>query len=431
MLNPKTHNAEYPASYYAASWRYPQRYAPLEAGDEVDVCIVGGGFSGINTAIELAERGQRVAVLEAQLIGWGASGRNGGQLIRGIGHGLEQFRTQIGQVGIDSITQMGFEAVDIVIERIKKHNIACDLQMGYCDVANRKRHLRDFDIEKKWLDSIHYPYDTKLLSRPELADVVGSDRYLGGLTDMGSGHVHPLNLITGEAQVAEAAGVQIYERSAVTPIGEGGTCVVHTEFGKVTAQVLVLCANAYVQGLHPKLDAKILPCGSYMIATEPLTDELCRRLLPANMAVCDQRVAVDYYRLSADKRLLFGGRCNYSGRDPRDIKKDMYPDMLKVFPYLKGVHIEYQWGGLIGIGANRLPQIGRLKPNIYYAQAYAGHGLNASHMAARLIAESITAQTQRIEVFESVKHLRFPGGQRFRSPILALGMSWFRFLDLL
>ena len=429
MLNPGTHSKEYPDSYYFASLKYPQRYPQLEERRETEVCVIGGGFSGVNTALELSERGYKVTLIEAYRIGWGASGRNGGQIIRGVGHELEPFRKAIGQEGIDAIGQMGFEANEIVKARVQKYTIDCDLKMGYCDLATKPRHVKGFEEDKAWLDKVGYPYETRLLNKDQMHEVVGSDVYLGGLTDMGSGHLHPLNLVCGEAKVAADLGVDIFEQSPVTAIEQGDRCLVKTAKGEVRADRVVICGNAYVAGLDNTLEGQILPAGSYVIATEPLSEEQCQRILPKDMAVCDQRVDLDYYRLSADKRLLFGGLCTYSGRDPKSILKALRPNMDKVFPYLSDVKIDYQWGGMIGIGANRLPQIGRLRPNVYFAQAYAGHGVNVTHMAAKLIAESIDGESQRIEVFEKVKHMRFPGGRRFRSPVLALGMSYHRLKD--
>lgn len=258
---------------------------------------------------------------------------------------------------------------------------------------------------------------------------MGTGICLGGLTDMGSGHLHPLNLVSGEAKVATELGVTIYEQSPVIKITQGDTNLIKKDKGEVSADLLIICGNTYGVELDNELQGQVLPAGSYIIASEPLTEEQYQRTIPKDMAVCDQRVDLDYFRLSADKRLLFGGLCTYSGRDPQSIIKALRPNMDKVFPYLKAVKIDYQWGGLIGIGANRLPQIGRLRPNVYYAQAYAGHGVNITHMAAKLIAESIHQQSSRIEVFEKVKHLRFPGGRRFHSPLLALGMSYHRLKD--
>ena len=430
MLNPKTHSADYPDSYYAATREYSCDYPKLSEAIDTQVCVIGGGLSGVNTALELSERGYKVVLLEAFKIGWGASGRNGGQLIRGIGHGTAQFANSIGVDGVNALDHMGLEAVDIVRDRVKKYNIQCDLKMGYSDLAHKPRHMRELETEKEWLDSVNYSHETRLLKQHEMHEVVGSSNYIGGLIDMGSGHVHPLNLTLGEANAAQAQGVEIYEQSKVVNIEYRERPVVKTENGQVTADKLVICGNAYVAGINDELEARVLPAGSYVIATEPLPESVWRRVLPKDMAVCDLRVALDYYRLSADKRLLFGGLCNYSGRDPKSIVGTLKPHMDDVFPYLKDVKIEYQWGGMIGIGANRMPQVGRLHPNVYYAQAYSGHGVNATHLCAKVIAEHISGETRRMEIFEKIHHMRFPGGRRFRSPMLAAGMIFHRLKDL-
>ena len=424
---------EHAASYYAASSHPQADHPPLQGEQQADVCVVGGGFSGLNTAIELAERGLSVVLLEARKIGWGASGRNGGQLIRGVGHGLEQFANVIGNDGVRQLKLMGLEAVEIVRQRVEHYAIDCDLTWGYCDLANKPRDLLGLAEDAEELRSLGYRHHLQLLQASEMHSVVGSDRYVGGMIDMGSGHLHPLNLALGEAAAAQTLGVRLFEHSAVTRIEYGAQVNVHTAQGLVSAKTLVLACNAYLNDLNPQLSGKILPAGSYIIATEPLSEAQAHELLPQNMAVCDQRVTVDYFRLSADRRLLFGGACHYSGRDPQDIAAYMQPKMLQVFPQLAGVKIDYQWGGMIGIGANRLPQIGRLpdQPNVYYAQAYAGHGLNATHLAGKLLAEAIAGQhSDGFDLFAKVPHMTFPGGKHLRSPLLALGMLWHRLLEL-
>ncbi len=427
------HTEQHAPSYYAATANRQLAFPPLTGDEQADVCIVGGGFTGLNTAIELAERGLSVVLLEARRIGWGASGRNGGQLIRGVGHDLEQFRPVIGDEGVKALKMMGLEAVEIVRERIARHAIPCDLTWGYCDLATKPRHVEDFQASYDDLKALGYRHELRLVPAEEMHSVVGSDRYLGGLIDMGSGHLHPLNLALGEASVAQSLGVRLFEQSPITRIDYGSELRIHGERGTVRARTLVIACNAYINGLQPELAGKVLPAGSYIIATEPLDEALARELLPRNMAVCDQRVALDYFRLSADRRLLFGGACHYSGRDPADIAAYMRPKMLKVFPQLADARIDYQWGGMIGIGANRLPQIGRLpdQPNVYFAQAYSGHGLNATHLAGKLLAEAIAGRESRgLDLFARVPHLTFPGGPRLRSPLLALGMLWYRLKDL-
>jgi gamma-glutamylputrescine oxidase len=428
------HGLQHAASYYAASVNRQLAYPPLGGDLQVDVCIVGGGFSGLNTAIELARKGLTVALLEARKIGWGASGRNGGQLIRGVGHGVEQFENVIGQDGVRELKLMGLEAVELVRQRVEEFQIDCDLTWGYCDLANKPEHLAGFAEDKAELESLGYRHQLRLLEPEQMHEVVGSDNYVGGMIDMGSGHLHPLNLALGEAVAAASLSVQLFEDSPVTRIDHGREVRVHTARGQVRAKYLVLACNAYINGLEPTLSGKVLPAGSYVIATEPLSEAQARSIIPQNMALCDQRVALDYYRLSADRRLLFGGACHYSGRDPADIAAYMQPKMLKVFPQLQGVRIDYQWGGMIGIGANRLPQIGRLKDqaNVFHAQAYAGHGVNATHLAGKLLAEAIAGQESRgFELFAKVPHMTFPGGKYLRSPLLALGMAWHRLKELL
>jgi len=424
------HTDTYPNSYYFSSLNYLADYPRLAESISADICIVGGGFSGVATAVELAERGYKVVLLEQHKIGWGASGRNGGQIIRGIGHDLAKFKKVIGQQGINTITALGASANKIVIDRINKYQIDCDLTMGYCDLATRTKHMKALEQDNETLKNSDYPHTIKMLDKSELQQqVVGSTNFIGGMEDSGSGHLHPLNLCTGEAKVAADLGVQIFENSAVEEIIQGDTVTIKTAQGQITAKKLVLAGNAYLGDLMPKISNKVLPAGSYIIATEPLSESVYQQVLPGNHAVCDLKIDLDYFRLSADKRLLFGGMCNYSGRDPKDIKAALYPKMLKVFPQLSDINIDYQWGGMIGIGANRLPQIGRLASNIYYAQAYSGHGVNITHVAAKLIAEAIDGPSEGFGTFAKVKHLTFPGGKHLRSPLLALGMMYHKMLD--
>ncbi|HTN31658.1 MAG TPA: FAD-binding oxidoreductase [Pseudomonas sp.] len=422
------------ASYYAATRNRQLELPSLTGTLRADVCIVGGGFTGLNAALELAERGLSVTLLEARQIGWGASGRNGGQLIRGLGHDLQRFAPQLGADGVRELKRMGLEAVQLVRQRIERHAIDCDLTWGYCDLANKPAHLDDFAAEREELLTLGYPHELRLLGADELPQVIDSNRYVGGMVDLGSGHLHPLNLALGEAQAAAEAGVRLFEQSPVTRLEYGARVRVHTPHGLVEADSLVLAGNAYLADLEPVIGGKVLPAGSYVIATEPLGAARARQLIPQNMALCDQRVALDYFRLSADHRLLFGGACHYSGRDPQDIAAYMRPKMLKVFPQLADVRIDFQWGGMIGIGANRLPQIGRLPghANVYYAQAYSGHGLNATHLAGKLLAEAIAGQQGGgFDLFAKVPHMTFPGGPHLRSPLLALGMLWYRLKELL
>ncbi|HBO1619577.1 Gamma-glutamylputrescine oxidoreductase [Pseudomonas aeruginosa] len=420
-------------SYYAATANRNLNFPQLEGEVVADVCVVGGGFSGLNTAIELAERGLSVVILEAKRIAWAASGRNGGQLIRGCGHDLSKFERYIGTDGVSTLDQLGLDAIDIVKRRISMYGIKCDLAWGFCELANTPAHYDGFIEEKVALEAAGYPHKLELVSPHEMERVVASKRYVGGLIDHGSGHLHPLNLALGEAVVANMLGVNIYENSAATSISYGKTVRVQTSKGHVLAKSLVLAGNAHLGDLVPQLGGKVLPAGSYMIATEPLSEAEAAVLIPGNRALCDQRIGLDYFRLTAERRLIFGGACRYSGTDPVDITAYMRPKMLKVFPQLVDKQIDYEWGGMIGIGANRLPQIGKLPehPNVYYAQAYSGHGLNMTHMAGRLVAEAIYQnESSGFDLFAAVPHRAFPGGRRFRTPLLALGMMWYRLKEM-
>ena len=421
-------------SYYRASANAMPERPALAEDLNADVCVIGGGFTGVNTAIELAQRGLSVILLEARRIGWGASGRNGGQLIRGIGHDVSGFARHVGEEGVRYLQRAGIDSVALVGERIREHGIDCDLRWGFCELANTPAQFAAFQGEQQSLAALGYLPETRLVAAQDMAQVVGSKLYAGGLVDMGSGHLHPLNLVLGEARVAEALGVRIFEQSPALQLSHGDTVQVRCASGTVRAASLVLACNAHLEELEPRLSGKVLPAGSYIIATEPLPAALADELIPQNLALCDQKVGLDYYRLSADRRLLFGGACHYSGRDPLDIAAYMRPKMLKVFPQLATTAIEFQWGGKIGITANRFPQVGRLQqyPNVFYAQGYSGHGLNVTHWCARLLAEAIhTGHSQGLETFSRVPHMTFPGGKALRSPLLALGMLWYRLREML
>lgn len=421
-------------SYYRASANAMPERPALAEDLNADVCVIGGGFTGVNTAIELAQRGLSVILLEARRIGWGASGRNGGQLIRGIGHDVSGFARHVGEEGVRYLQRAGIDSVALVGERIREHGIDCDLRWGFCELANTPAQFAAFQGEQQSLAALGYLPETRLVAAQDMAQVVGSKLYAGGLVDMGSGHLHPLNLVLGEARVAEALGVRIFEQSPALQLSHGDTVQVRCASGTVRAASLVLACNAHLEELESRLSGKVLPAGSYIIATEPLPAALADELIPQNLALCDQKVGLDYYRLSADRRLLFGGACHYSGRDPVDIAAYMRPKMLKVFPQLATTAIEFQWGGKIGITANRFPQVGRLQqyPNVFYAQGYSGHGLNVTHWCARLLAEAIHAgHSQGLETFSRVPHMTFPGGKALRSPLLALGMLWYRLREML
>ena len=413
-------------SYYAATANWQTDYPELEGSIEADVAIVGGGFSGVATAVELSERGYKVVLLESNRIGWGASGRNGGQIIGGYGQNPGAFRSTIGSEGVDIVEGMGVECVDIIKQRIEKYNIDCDLKWGYCEVGLKKRHLKSY---QQWAEDDPAMH---LLDQDQIKEYVNSELYLGGYYREDWGHIQPLNLCIGEAKVAQSLGANIFENSQVTNITYGDNPVVTTQKGSVKAGHVILCGNAYMGKLVPYLDARVLPATSCIIGTEPLSDEQLQQTMVRDVSVCDSRTALDYYRLSADKRLLFGGLSNYTGLEPTNAEAVMRNKMAKVFPSLKNVKVDYSWSGRMGISVRRMPQIGRLKnSNILYASGYSGHGVAPTHMTGRLLAEAVDGNTHRFDIMNKMFHLPWPGGKLLRRPAMAAGMMFYKIRDVL
>lgn len=423
---------EHTGSYYAASRNLRSDYPQLKGDHRCDVVVVGGGFSGVSTTLFLAERGYDVTLVEANRISWGASGRNGGQLIDGFTD-TEKFRKKFGDSVANMVWQMGVECRDIVVDRIEKYSIDCDLKFGYLDVAGRGRPAELRGLEAHLEDRIkhNFPYEMRMVGPEELGEWINTDAYVAGLSNQGNGHLHPLNLCVGEARAASELGATIFEQTRVTRIQHGDKPFVETEFGKVFANKVVLAGNAYLRDAEPRLRNAVFPAGSYIIATEPLGEERANALLPADVAFCEQCTALNYFRLSQDKRLLFGGMCNYSGRHPRNITASLMPRLLKVFPSLAGIRIDYEWGGNIAISINRCPQFGRIKGNTYYVQGYSGHGVAPTHLAGKMLADIVCGDSEQFDVFSKINHMSIPGGKWFAGPAVALGMSYFRLKEML
>ncbi|KJR92186.1 FAD-binding oxidoreductase [Burkholderia pseudomallei] len=425
-------NQPHAASYYAATVNDTTRHPPLEGTIDADVCVIGAGLTGISAALNLAERGHSVAVLEASKVGWAASGRNGGQLIGGFACGIDAFEPYLNADEIRLVWDMGLETLAIAKERIAKHAIDCAFVPGYLSAANKPR---DVDALRRSRDEAARRFGyTRLryVERDALAQYVQSNRYLGGLFDPDSGHLHPLNYTLGLARAAVASGARIHEDSAVTRISsEAGGHVVSTARGAVRARFVVLACNAFLGALAPALSRKIMPVGTYVIATEPLGEARARALMPAQAAICDSRFALDYFRPTPDARLLWGGKVSYSTLEPRKLADAMRRDMLKTFPQLADVTIEHAWGGFVDITMNRAPHFGRLTPTVYFAQGFSGHGVNTTGLAGKLIAEAIDGQAARFDVFGKIRHRDFPGGAALRMPALVLAMAWYRLRDLL
>jgi glycine/D-amino acid oxidase-like deaminating enzyme len=422
--------SEHVASYYAATANNTTRYPLLQGERRADVVIVGGGFTGVSAMLHLAERGYDVALLEANRIAWGASGRNGGQLIDGFveSHRIEK---RLGADAARITYQMGIDSRQIVVDRISKYKIDCDLKFGYAELALRDSDIRDLSSWLEAKERANYPHEMKFLNRHELRTVVGSDCYLAALVNMGNGHLHPLNLCAGEAQAAVSLGATVFEQSPVVKIHHGHKPWVETASGSVHANKVLLAGNAYLGRSEPRLSGKVIPAGSYIMATEPLPPELQKELLPTDMACIDLRSALDYFRLSADGRMLWGGMCNYSGRVPKSVERALRPGMLKVFPQLKEARTDFTWGGNIAISLNRIPQFGRIEGNTYYVQGYSGHGVAPTHIAGKVLADIVAGESEQFELLSKIRHWRLPGGKWFANPALALGMLYYRLKEML
>ncbi|NCF51305.1 FAD-dependent oxidoreductase [Gammaproteobacteria bacterium] len=421
---------EHTGSYYAATANEITDYPVLEGAHSVDVCIVGAGFTGVATALTLAERGYSVALVEANRVGWGASGRNGGQIINGMS-GLKKLRARYGESIADTVWSLRWRGNDIIHDRVEQYDIRCDLKNGYAEVAPKPRQVGYFEETARELERLDFPYRYEVWDREKTRAMLGTDAFHGGFICYRDGHLHPLNLCIGEARAAVNLGARIFEQSPVTAIEHGARPRVRTADGHVEADAVVLAGNAYSR-LEPKhLSNLVFPAGSYIIGTEPLPDAVVNEINPLDIAVCDVNAVVDYYRLSADKRLLYGGACNYSGRDPASIKSYILPRMLKVYPQLKDVRIDYEWGGKIGIVLNRVPAVGRIGKNVYYCQGYSGHGVCATHVMGEIMADAVGGTLERFDLFAGLKPIRIPGTQWLGNQIIALGMMYYRIKDLL
>ena len=421
---------EHTHSYYAATINDHTTYPELEGRETADVCVVGAGFTGTATALSLAERGYKVALVESNRVGWGASGRNGGQLIHGIG-GVDAIRRKYGSSVAESINYLRWRGNDIIRERVAKYGIDCDLKDGYVEVATKESQVAWFDEFAADRDANPSSFGYEIWDREQVRDKLGTDAYYGGFLCYRDGHLHPLNLCIGEARAARSLGVQIFEQSPVTGIRHGKRPRVETARGYVEADSVVLAGNAYGRFEPGKLSNLIFPAGSYIIATEPLSEETAASINSKDVAVCDLNEVVDYFRLSPDNRLLYGGACNYSGRDPRSIKSYIQPRMLRTYPQLEGVKIDYEWGGKIGIVLRRIPTVGRINDNVYYCQGYSGHGVCPTHVMGEVMADAVTGTMEKFDLFANMKHFRIPGSQWMGNQIIALGMLFYKLKDKL
>ena len=415
-------------TYYAATANPSPERPALQGDVHADVCVIGAGYTGLSTALFLAEAGVQVVVLEAVRVGFGASGRNGGQLVNSYSRDIDAVAQQVDAKAAKLIGDMAFEGNRIIRERIARYNIPCDLKNGGVFAAFNDKQMHHLEAQQKlWAKQ---GYDkVELLDKEQLRKIVHTDQYIGGSIDHGGGHMHSLNLALGEAAAIESHGGTIYEHSPVVKIERGTSPVVHTAQGRVLAKRVVVAGNAYLGNLVPELAAKAMPCGSQVVTTEILSDEMVQDLIPHGQCVEDCNYLLDYYRITGDNRLLYGGGVVYGARDPSNVEALIRPKMLKTFPQLKNVKIEFAWTGNFLLTLSRLPQVGILNNNIYYSQGCSGHGITYTHLAGKVLSEAILGRPERLQAFAQLPHYPFPGGRMFSVPFSAIGAAWYTLRD--
>ena len=421
-------------SYYEASAIRPALLLPLQGDATADVVVVGAGFAGLSAAIELAQRGYSVVLLEADRVCSGASGRNGGQAIVGYASGQEPFEHQLGQAKSRLAWDMSMQSLDLIDARIRDFAIDCDWVKGYLHVADSPRKARALEQEINGMVR-DYGFAAELLTGADVRRHINSPIYHASAFDTTSGHLHPLKYGLGLLRAAQSLGVRVFEHSAVRQLIRGQSLTARTATGSVKAAFCVLAGNCtlpeYGPKVAPEISARIMPVGTYMIGTAPLDAKLCSELIPSLAAACDNNFILDYFRFSADHRMLFGGRVSYSTKTPLNLRSLMARRMATVFPQLKGVPVEFLWGGFVDLSMNRAPDFGRVAPNIYYLQGFSGHGVALTGLAGQLVAQALAGQAEKFDLFASLQHHKFPGGPLLRTPSLVLGMLFHRLKDAL
>jgi gamma-glutamylputrescine oxidase len=424
-------NEAHVASWYAATANQQPEFPALAGSSAADICIVGGGYTGLSTAIHLRQRGYSVVLLEANKIGWGASGRNGGHVGTGQRAGQEQLEKWVGLEHARALWQLGLEAVDTVCELIAEHGIDCELKQGNLHVASKAGDARELQEDVERLRSVYGYGQIRYVDRAELAAMTSGQGFHGATLDLGARHLHPLNYALGLARAAKDLGAQLHEGSRVTGYSEGNKVTVRTRTGTVSCDYLVLACNGYLEKLEPRTAGRIMPINNYMLATEPLAESLARQLIRDDTSMTDTLFVVNYWKLSADNRLLFGGGESYSRRFPADIKSFVRKYMLRIYPELASTRIDYGWGGTLAITMNRMPDFGRLSSQVFYAHGYSGHGVPIATLAGKLLAEAISGSAERFDVMARVPSRPFPGGTLLRWPGLVAGMLFYSLRDRL
>ncbi len=429
LLNPCA-SQQPPAGWYAASVPARSARSPLDGDVRVDVAILGAGYTGLSAALELAGRGLDVVVLEAGQVGWGASGRNGGQALVGYGCEVDVLEAALGPADARTLFDFSRQGVQLMRDRIARHGIACHWVDGHASVPISERQERRLQAISNVLQQ-RYAYPMQWWDAPQLQTQLASARYRGAMFDPLSAHLHPLAYAHGLADAAIAAGARIHEHSPVLALQRIPGPALQTARGTVHASHVLLAGNAWLQGIAPELERCVMPVGTYVGATPVLGAQRAQALIANNMAVADTSWVLDYFRLSHDHRLLFGGGASYSARPPAGLRARMQRRMEHVFPQLQEVGLDYLWGGYVDITRNRAPHWGRLTPDIYFAQGFSGHGVAAANLAGQVIAEAIAGQAGRLAVFERLKHPPFPGGRHLRTPLLTAVMAMVKLRDLI
>jgi gamma-glutamylputrescine oxidase len=432
LVQDKSDSDDYPNSYYHASRNRSLDLGPLDGSRRADVCIIGGGYTGLSSALHLAERGYDVVLLEARKPGWGASGRNGGQLCSGQRKDQVALTEMVGADAARKLWDLAEDAKNLAKQLISKHRIACDLKLGIAHPDHKPAYAAE---TRAYVDFLRQQYDyqqIEYLERDAMATLVGSDTYFGGSLDMGAAHLHPLNYALGLADAALSAGAKLYQSTVVEGYQEGSPNRIMTNRGVVEADSIVLACNGYLGKLERRVSGKIMPINNFIVATEPLSAAQLEEINPRDVAIADSRFVVNYYRLSADKRLLFGGGENYRQNFPADIASFVRRPMLQVYQQLAETRIDYAWGGTLAVTLNRMPHFGRLgRHNTYFAQGYSGQGVAMATLAGRLIADAIAGEAESFDLFGSIPTRDFPGGDLLRWPGLVLGMSYYALRDRL
>jgi len=418
-------------SWYAASANQRLDFPPLQGETTADVCIIGGGYTGLSTAIHLRERGYSVVLLEANKLGWGASGRNGGHVGIGQRADQEKLEAMVGMTHAKELWKLGLEATQTVTELIERFDINCELKQGNLHVASKAAENSELRAHAEHLQHTYNYGDIRYIEPPEVAQMTSGRGFHGAVLNTGSKHLHPLNYALGLAKSAASLGASLFEKSRVLSNTEGDKVTVKTARGTVSSRFLVLACNGYLEKLEPRTAGRIMPINNYMLATEPLPESLARQLIRDDTSMSDTLFVINYWKLSADNRLLFGGGENYTRQFPSDIKTFVRKHMLRIYPELQKATIDYGWGGTLAVTMNRMPDFGRLSSQTFYAHGYSGHGVPIATMAGKLLAEVISGTAERFDVMAGVPSPPFPGGTLLRWPGLVAGMLFYSLRDRL